>query len=225
MGLVAKEPFHFYTRQNLTYLIGKKAANLIELLSGIKEVPEMSIYHHTHHYLEQHEFLSPEPPNDFAYWITNNLQDKLLGEEIASIDLRELLTLSEIRLKFIEAIEFSLNENSELLSRTVLPGSEFHFMSARTFVSPTKYTANSLGEFDECLKKVSVHSIFYHVFEAKLFKRISNFSDWLSSSLNEQKLAEEFSKLDPYTQTLENLRKMLIELVENRLKEYTYGKA
>ena len=225
MSLVAKEPFHFYTRQNLTYLSGRKATNLIELLSGIKEVPEMSIYHHTHHYLEQHEFLSPEPPNDFAYWITNNLQDKLLGEEIASIDLRELLTLNEIRLKFIEAIEFSINENSESLSRTASPGSEFHFMSARTFVSPTKYIANSLGEFDECLKKVSIHSIFYHVFEAKLFKKISNFYDWLSSSLNEQKLAEEFYKLDPYTQTLENLRKMLIELVENRLKEYSYGKA
>jgi hypothetical protein len=72
---------------------------------------------------------------------------------------------------------------------------------------------------------VSIHSIFYHVFEAKLFKKISNFCDWLSSSLNEQKLAEEFCKLDPYTQTLENLRKMLIELVENRLKEYSYGKS
>lgn len=225
MSLVAKEPFHFYTRQNLTYLSGRKATNLIELLSGIKEVPEMSIYHHTHHYLEQHEFLSPEPPNDFAYWITNVLQNKLLGEEVASIDFIQLFTLEKIRSELIETIESSLNGNSESIHHIAPPGEEFHFMSSRTFVFPTRYIAHSLGEFEECLKRISVYSIYYHIFEAKLFKKISNFCDWLSSSLNEQKLAEEFCKLDPYTQTLENLRKMLIELVENRLKEYSYGKA
>lgn len=225
MSLIAKEPFHFFTRQNLTFLSGRKAKNIIELLSGIKEVSDMSIYQHTHHYLEQHEFLSPEPPNDFAYWITNVLQDKLLGEEIASIDLRQFGTITEMRSRLIEVIEFSMNGNSNSLHRTSPPGEEFHFMSARTFVFPTKCTAYNLAEFSECLKKVSVHSIFYHVFESKLFKKISGFCDWLSFSLDEKELAEEFFKLDPYTQTLENLRKMLIELVENRIQEYTDVKA
>lgn len=224
MSLNAKEPFQFYTRQNLTFMSGKKATNLLELLSGIKEVSDMSIYHHTHHYLEQHEFLSPEPPNDFAYWITNVLQDKLLGEEIASIDLRQFSGIHEIRMRLIEVIEFSLNGNSESLSRTAPPGGEFHFMSARTFVFPTKYTAHGLNEFNECLKKVSVNSIFYHVFEARLFKKIPGFCEWLASSLDEKELSEEFCKLDPYTQTLENLRKMLLDLVENKLKDYSNGK-
>ena len=65
------EPFHFHTRQNLIYLTGRKAKNISELLSGIKELPLSSIYFHTHHYLAQFEFLIPEPPNDFAYWIKN----------------------------------------------------------------------------------------------------------------------------------------------------------
>ncbi|MHB8904680.1 MAG: DUF5752 family protein [Melioribacteraceae bacterium] len=224
MSLIAKEPFQFYTRQNLTYLTGRKATNISELLANIKEVPEMSIYHHTHHYLEQHEFLSPEPPNDFAYWITNMLQDKLLGEEIASIDLRQYSSINEIRTRIIEVIEFSLNQNKESLSRTAFSGEEFHFMNARTFVFPTKYTANGLSDFAECLQKVSVHSIYYHVFEAKLFKIIPSFCEWLSSSLNEKELSEDFCKLDPYTQTLENLRKMLLDLVENKLKGDSNGK-
>ncbi len=224
MSLLAKEPFQFYTRQNLTYLSGRKAANLSELLLGIKEAPEMSIYHHTHRYLEQYEFLTPEPPNDFAYWITNILQDKLLGEEVASIDLRQYSTINDIRLRFIEVIEFSLNQNSESLSRMAPVDGEFHFMSARTFVFPTQYSANSLSEFAECLKKVPVNSIFYHIFEARLFKKIPSFCEWLASSLNEKELAEEFCKLDPYTQTLENLRKTLLILVENQLEDYSNGK-
>lgn len=216
MSLVAKEPFQFYTRQNLTFLTGRKAKNLLELLSGIREAPEMSIYHHTHHYLEQHEFLSPEPPNDFAYWITNMLQDKLLGEEIASIDLRQYSNINKIRSRFIEVIEFSLNQNMESAPRVVPPGGEFHFMNAHTFVFPTKFIAHNLNEFAECLKEVSVNSIFYHVLEAQLFKKIPTFSEWLSTSLNEKELAEEFSKLDPYTQTLENLRILILSLVKKK---------
>jgi hypothetical protein len=224
MSLIANEPFQFYTRQNLTYLTGKKAVNLNTLLENIKIVPDMSIYHHTHHYLEQHEFLSPEPPNDFAYWITNMLQDKLLGEEIASIDLRQFTSINEIRKRIIEVIEFSLSQNQESGLRSISPGGEFYFMSARTFIFPTKYIAFGLSDFAECLKQVSVNSIYYHVFEARLFKKIPGFCEWLASSLNEKELSEEFCKLDPYTQTLDNLRKMLLELVENKLKGNSNGK-
>jgi len=223
MVLNAKEPFRFYSRQNLTFLSGKKATDILELLDGIKEAPDMSIYHHTHHYLEQHEFLSPEPPNDFAYWVTNVLHDKLVGEEIASLDLRQYSTISEIRQRIIEIIEFSINQNTEHFSRKSPPGEEFHFMSARSFVFPTKYIANNLIEFYDCLKKVTINSVFYHVFEARLFRKIPGFCEWLLSSLDEKELSEEICKLDPYTQTMENLRKMLVGLVETRLKVYNYG--
>lgn len=224
MALLAKEPFRFYTRQNLTLLSGKKASNLLELLKGIKEAPDMSIYHHTHHYLEQHEFLSPEPPNDFAYWVSYVLQDKLLGEEIASLDLRQYSSINEIRQRIIEIIEFSVGQSNESLSRNSPIGEEFHFMIARSFVFPTKYTAINLIEFFECLKEVSINSIFYHVFEARLFKKIPGFCEWLLSSLDEKELSEKICKLDPYTQTMENLRKMIIGLVETKLKD-SYGTA
>jgi hypothetical protein len=39
--------FHFYTRLHQTELLGKKARNLVELLRGIKGIPDSSIYHHT----------------------------------------------------------------------------------------------------------------------------------------------------------------------------------
>src|SRR3990170_5159138 len=99
--MVVQEPFHFHTRQNLTYLTGRIAGDLSELLTGIKEAPSAAIYYHTHHFLERHDFLSPEPPNDFAYWLTQSLQDQMLGEQVASIDLREYFTLRDIRHKII----------------------------------------------------------------------------------------------------------------------------
>lgn len=218
-----KEPFRFYTRQNIIYLLGKNAKNLGDLLSGIKAVPTMSIYYHTHHYLEMHEYLSPEPPNDFAYWITNILLEKSLGEEAASIDLRQFSTIEEIRLRLIEVIESYLEANDEMILRDAPQGQEFHFMSARTFVFPTKYTAEDLKQFQKHLQNVSLQSIYYHVFEARLGKKIPDFATWLSSPLNENELAREFRRLDPYTQTLENLRQTLIKLVENRVKEIEYG--
>lgn len=218
MSLVAKEPFHFYTRQNLTYLTGRKARNLQELLAGIKEASSATIYHHTHHYLQQHEFLSPEQPYDFAYWITNVLQDDVLGEKVASIDLRQFFRLHDIKARIIEIIEESIRENSDP-NRTVPPGEEFHFMKAQTFVFPTKYIAHNLVEFKECLRSVTIFSIYYHMFESRLRlqQEYCDFSFWLSTSLSEDRLAREFMRLDPYTQTLENLRQTLIKLVERRL--------
>ncbi len=219
MNQRAKDPFRFYSRQNLTYLTGRKARNLTELLAGIKSATEASIYHHTHHFLVRHEFLSPEPPNDFAYWITNILQDRVLGEEVASIDLREYSDLESIRAKTIEVINRFKDHDARRFGRNAPPGEEFHFMEAQSFVFPTKYIAYNLEEFKECLEHVSIHSIYFHVFEARLRQRDSDFSIWLSTSLQEGTLAMEFLQFDPYTQTLENLRRTLISLVDNRLKK------
>lgn len=225
MTLQAKDPFLFYTRQNLTYLTGRRARNLSELFAGIKEGTEASIYHHTHHFLVRHEFLSPEPPNDYAYWITNVLQDRVLGEEVASIDLREYSTLEDIRTAILEVFERSKARNGGRFKHNAPPGEEFHFMEAQSFVFPTRHVAHSLIEFKECLECVSIHSIYFHVFEARLRQRDSDFSLWLSNSLHEEKLAQEFSQFDPYTQTLENLRQTLIRLVDARLKREDNGNA
>ncbi|NJD21477.1 MAG: hypothetical protein FIA82_02230 [Melioribacter sp.] len=211
--------FQFYSSQNLIFLTGRKAKNLDELLTGIKEVEEMSIYYHSHHYLEQREFLSPEPPNDFFYWITNDLQNKMLGEMVASIDLRQMNSLKEIQSKIIEVIEKSLMQNIEANLTNVSTGEEFLFMSVRSFVYPTKYTASDLSEFRYCLRTVPLNSIYFHFFGTRFNKSLPSMSDWLSTSLNEAELAQKFEKIDPYTITLENLREALIRLVEKRIVE------
>jgi hypothetical protein len=93
-------------------------------------------------------------------------------------------------------------------------------MSCRTFILPTAYEAHSLGEFREILQKVSIDSIYFHVFEARLRleKGDNDFSDWFED-LGETKLARDISRLDPYTITLEGLREMIVQKVGEYVKD------
>ncbi len=209
-------PFEFKSRLILTQLLGRKAATLPELVDGIKTVPLSSIYHHTHRFLQQHHFLSPEPPNDFAYWVTNELNDEIAGEKLASIDIMQFSRLSDLRNRFAELLENYLKSSRSALGRICPEGEEFHFMSSHIFVVPANKTAANLQEFVEALKNVSIHAIYFHMFEAKLRleKGDNDFSIWLRSAGMKSE-AEEISNLDPYTFTLEGLREKIIEIVSN----------
>jgi hypothetical protein len=102
----------------------------------------------------------------------------------------------------------------------VAEGSEFNFIKAYSFIVPTPYIASDLAEFLECIKRISVHSLYFHIFEARLrLERVTNdFSFWLGTSLDETELAEEIARLDPYTYTLEDLRSELARKTEKHLK-------
>jgi Family of unknown function (DUF5752) len=209
-------PFEFKSRLILTELLGKRASTLSELTDGIRAVPLSSIYHHTHRFLQQHHFLSPEPPNDFAYWVTNMLNEEVAGEMLASIDIMQFARLSDLRMRFLELLEEYLKSGKHKVGGRAPAGEEFHFMSSRIFVIPTGKIANNVAEFKEMLKSISIHAIYFHMFEAKLRleKGDNDFSLWLRSAGKEEE-AEQISRLDPYTFTLEGLRERLLRIVPN----------
>jgi len=216
--LKTSESFRFYTRLHLRELTGLKARNLQELLTHIKSVPGSVIYHHTHHFLQQHQYLTPEPPNDFAYWVSEVLQEKKLGEKLASINTCDFDTIRELRDKIASTIESYLEKSKEK-PREVYEGGEFHFIKSISFILPTPYVAQSLEEFVSLLRKVTIHSLYYHMFESKLRleKGKNDFSLWLETVLGETELAKKIERLDPYTHTMEGLRERIIRLIENRL--------
>ena len=113
----AKEPFQFYGRLHLSELTGLQATNLHELLELIKTVPGSCIYHHTHRFLQQHQYLSPEPPNDFAYWVSGTLGDNELGEQLASIDTIQFPTIRSLRDKIADTIEEHLKNRPSAQQR------------------------------------------------------------------------------------------------------------
>ncbi|OGW86486.1 MAG: hypothetical protein A3C35_06205 [Omnitrophica bacterium RIFCSPHIGHO2_02_FULL_46_11] len=200
-------------------MTGLRAKNLKELLEHIKTVPGSVIYHHTHHFLIQHQYLSPEPPNDFAYWVTEVLNERELGERLASINTCEFTTIRALRNKIAETIEQFLNQKRGKFLKEADEGREFHFIKSISFIFPTPYTASNLKEFVSVLKKITIHSIYFHIFEARLRleKETNDFSLWLETALEEKNLAKQIARLDPYTHTLEGLRDKIIRLIEAKL--------
>ncbi len=214
----AIQPFRFYTRLHLSELTGLRAASLAELLERIREVPEACIYHHTHRFLQQHLYLSPEPPNDFAYWVSEALGEDDLGEMLASIDTIQFSNIADLREKIVSTIEDYLQESKSAVGRSARHGEEFYFIKSISFVFPLQHVANDLAEFVGILEAISADSIYFHMFEARLrLKRGTNdFSYWIETSLGDKKLADDIAKLDPYTHTIEDLRNKLVRMVKKR---------
>lgn len=215
----AKEPFRFYTRLHLSELTGLRAFNLNQLLQLIKEVSGSCIYHHTHRFLQQHQYLSPEPPNDFAYWVAEVLGEDELGERLASIDTIQFSNIRSLREEIIKSIEDYLTSHSSAKLKFAREDEEFHFIKSVSFILPTNYLAGDLPEFVEILKKITIDSIYFHIFEARLRheKKTNDFANWMETSLGLPRLAGAISTLDPYSYTLEDLRAKIISVVEGEL--------
>jgi hypothetical protein len=219
MTTIAREPFRFVTQVVQIELTGLKARTVAELLEHLRVVPPSVIHQHTHRFVSDHQFLSPEPPNDFAYWVTDILGERRLGEQLAAVDIVRFRSIEALRTAIIDILERYLSGASTV--RPALEGAELHLMKAVTFVLPTPYEAATLEAFVHCLKKVSIHSLYHHMFEARLrLEREQNdFSAWFAHSLGEAELAKAVAMLDPYTQTMEGLRRRVARLVEQRLRE------
>lgn len=215
----AREPFRFFTRLHLSEMTGLRASTLSQLLGLIKKVPGSCIYHHTHRFLQQHQYLSPEPPNDFAYWTAEVLGEDELGEKLASIDTVQFHTIRSLREKIIATIEEYLKNNPLAKLKFAREGEEFHFTKSISFIMPTNYIAYDLKEFVDILQKITIDSIYFHIFESRLRleKGTNDFSNWIVTSFGDRKLADEIAKLDPYTFTLEDLRKAVIKIIYRRI--------
>lgn len=215
----AKQPFVFCARLHLTELTGLKASTVEQLLRLIKKVPGSCVYHHTHRFLQQHLFFSPEPPNDFAYWVANILGEDELGEVLASIDTVQFTTIRALREKLIEVIQKYLRSHPSSKLKFADEGNEFHFMKSVSFILPNGSTATDLKEFAEALKKLTPESLYYHVFEARLRlgRGGNDFSHWIEDSLGDKSLAQKIVRLDPYTQTLDSLKGRLVRIIESEM--------
>jgi hypothetical protein len=221
----AREPFRFYTQLSLTFMTGRRARTLAELLEGLRAAPDSVVYQHTHRFLQQQQHLVPEPPNDFAYWVGHILQDEGLGERLAAVDTVRFSAIGDLRASLASTVEEHLRRGGE--ARRAPEGKEFHFMDAWRLALPTPHEAGDLAEFSAELRRVTLGSLYYHIFEAKLRPPlgVNDFSYWMESQLGEKKLAGQIASLDPYTRTLEGLRARILELIGRRLKEETRGSA
>lgn len=217
--MTQEQPFHFSTSLDLTLATNQRARDVAELLQQVRQASGAAIYFHTHHFLMQHQHLSPEPTNDFSYWVTTALQEDRLGEQLASIDIIQFRSLSALRDRIADVLQRFLDGSTTL--RTAPPGEEFHVRESVSFILPTGYVAHDLREFASCVEQIGFGSLSFHMFDARLrLERGANdFSEWLKHAHDEPQLADAIARLDPYTHTLDGLRRQIVRLVQRRVAE------
>lgn len=220
----ASQPFRFYAQLHLKELTGLKARNLSELAALLKNVDDSVVYYHTHNFIEEYQYLTPQPANDFALWVSDALGDEVSAEKLANIDTFEFSTIGALRERLVDVINETLSIRPDSIS--VPQGREFHFIKSLSVIIPTFHVAHDLREFIEVLRMTSIDTLYFHIFEARLrlHKGVNDFSIWLNDCLGEKELADKIAVLDPYTYNFEGLRSMIIRLAEGHLeKEHSLG--
>jgi len=214
-----KGEFKFYTSLGLVELTGQKASNVSQLLDIIKNVDESSIYYHTHRYFREHHFVRGEYSSDFAQWAFDSLQEMALGEKLAGIDILKYSDIKTLRDAIIEVLEGHIKTGARI--RDVPSGREFHFCKLVSIIMPTNYVASNLDEFCQALGKISINSLYFHLFEAKLRlgQGTNDFSWWVENNIGDKALAGRIKKLDLYTHTLDELREEMIKMIQANLKK------
>ena len=99
------------------------------------------------------------------------------------------------------------------------PEKPFYFCAADLVVLPTPFAPDTLPDFVDALRQVSLHSIHHHFIEARLrLKRMSNdFSNWLEQEVGLRDTALAIERIDIYTNTLEGVRQQIARIVGQAL--------
>lgn len=208
-------PFVFHSERRIVRLTARTASTLPELIEQIGSVSGASIFFHTHQQYLTHHFQRPAYYNDFAAWLLNGIQEAALAEKVAVIDLLAFPAIRPLR-EAILAVLVAHPQGPEP-PRQCRPGAEFHFCESQSFVLRTGLVAHSVPEFFAVLPHVTVVSLYYHFFEARLrLERPTNdFSMWLTA-MGATDLAEAIERLDPYAASLDQLKAEIVAIGLNR---------
>jgi hypothetical protein len=210
----ARSPFYFNTAAHLLRIGRERANNLQELLEALRTCPNDSIFQHTFQTLQEHHFIREGFSNDFAHWAFAACNEVGLAERLASIDVREFTSITDLRTRLVTIVEEYLKRNPRARDRAALE--PFYFCASDTMVIPTPFVARNLLEFIESLKRVSIHSIHYHFIEARLRLKLNSndFSVWLEEEMELGAVADRLNRIDIYTSTLNDVRDQILRVLE-----------
>ncbi len=207
------EPFRFSTASYVTQVCPLVARNLCELAAGLEQSSDASIFYHTFQTLRRHHFLTEGYSNDFAQWVLSACNHYELAERLASFDIRDYVSLNDLRRDFYQAVREACEARSQ---RAEAPAFEpFYFLEAIEVAVPLGLVATNLQEFASALARIPRASIYFHFIASRLrlHLRTNDFSVWLEGSLGLKSLAERCNRIDIYTQTLDDVKQTLLELV------------
>ena len=212
-----RQPFEFSTAGYLIRIANQKAESIAELAVGVAECTDASIFHHTFHTLGQHHFLTEGFSNDFAQWVLASANRVELAEQLASLDIRDYVTLAEVRSDLHRMLKDYIEIHPAAAQQTALE--PFYFAESVEIATPLAEQAASLAEFRGCLAGLSHASFYYHFIASRLRLqlRTNDFSAWFANDLGLTRLADHTNRIDIYANTLDSARRTLLALVDREL--------
>ena len=216
---VAETPFEFFTVAYLTRIGNQSAGNLEELLAGLEQCSDASIFHHTFQTLSSHHFLTEGFSNDFAQWALAEANRDALAEQFAALDIRDYTSIAALRADLCRVLRdfiaaFPQFSRQEALDR-------FYFCESLEVTMPFSLNAATLDEFRNGVASISHASFHFHFVTSRLRLqlRTNDFSHWLAGSLGLTSLAETIDHIDMYTNTLDTARAKLLRLVDRERRK------
>jgi hypothetical protein len=211
-------PFQFATASYLIRIGNQAAANLAELEQGINECSDGSIFYHTFQSLGRHHFLTEGFSNDFAQWVQSSRNRPALAEQLASLDVREYVSLDALRKDLAQIVGDYCKANPVDAAQ---PGFEpFYFCEATEEKLPLGIEASNLQDFRNDLKELPHAAMQFHFLTSRLrlHLRSNDFSQWLGEDLGLKDLARRVNQIDIYANTLDSARSRIIDLVDRELR-------
>ena len=213
----ATEAFEFATASYLVLIGIESAKNLRELEHGLEHCSDESIFYHTFQSLGRHHFLTEGFSNDFAQWVLGSCNRPALAERMASLDIRDYVSLAELRSDLRRVVAEYCNADPAVGSQSAFES--FYFCESAEERVPLGREAWTLEEFRDGLKELSHGSLQFHFITSRLrlHLRTNDFSRWLSRELGLKDLARKVDQIDIYTTTLDSARDSIIRLIEKEL--------
>jgi hypothetical protein len=207
----AKEPFQFVAASYLIRICRQRARTLGEMARHLRSCSDASIFYHTFQSLETHQYAAFS--SDFAQWIMAGCNEAALAERMAAVDLREVVSLEELRATLAERVEEHLRAHPASAERPAFE--PFHFCEAVEVSVPLETRAANLGELAEGIRRLSLHTLHYHLINSRLRLRLqtNDFSHWIAQSLELPALAEKLNRVDFHTNTLEGVREEVLGIL------------
>jgi len=210
----AAQPFQFVTASYLVAVENQKACNVNELLDALSHASDEAICFHTFQSLGRFHFITEGFSNDFAQWALASLNQPVLAERLATIDIRDYVNIAELRADIRRLLSDYAEAHPTQATQTAFE--PFYFSRAVEVTVPLPWDAKTLAGMRAGLERLS-HSGFYHHFIAsrlRLQLRTNDFSNWFRTDLGLDKLADRADQIDIYTNTLDTARRELIQLID-----------
>src|SRR5215469_3884517 len=212
-------PFEFFGVSYLTRIGNQSADTIAELLRGLEECSDASIFHHTFQTLGSHHFLTENFSNDFAQWAMADANRNDLAEQLASLDIRDYVSIAALRQDLCRIVGDFCAASPELASQAALE--RFYFCEGVEVTIPLGLQANTLEEFREGIELLSHAGFYFHFISSRLRLQLqtNDFSYWLAGSLGLKTLAESVNRIDIYTNTLEGTRARILRLIDRERRK------